>query len=65
MITCKLCSAMFTGDRWAARQERWEPWSTATQELLDRGPLVCPTCVIHILDELLESMVTAARAGRF
>lgn len=62
--TCRECATPFEGTRTEARRARWEPYSSATQHALDCGPLVCPECVAQLLDDLLDAMLTAARAGR-
>lgn len=63
--SCCECAVTFAGTRTDARRARWEPYSSATQHALDCGPLVCPACVARLLDDLLDAMLTAARAGRF
>jgi DNA-directed RNA polymerase subunit RPC12/RpoP len=61
-IECKECGARFDGDRTEARRALWEPFSIATQQALDHGPMVCPDCVRRILDDLLAAIGRAFAA---
>ncbi|MBP2390123.1 hypothetical protein JOF40_001248 [Aeromicrobium fastidiosum] len=57
MIICCECGRTREGTRVEARRAgHWEPYSTATQQLLDEGPMVCAQCVLASLDAELAAM---------
>jgi hypothetical protein len=55
-VECKDCRTRFEGGRSEARRARWEPWSTATQQSIDHGPMVCPTCVEQLLAGVIDAL---------
>lgn len=55
-VECRDCGAIFPGGRTEARRAHWEPFSTSTQEALDRGPMVCAGCIRSLLDDLVEAL---------
>ena len=60
VTVCHECGLVFAaGTRADARRERWEPFSTRTQNDLDHGPIWCPTCI----DKLITDTLAVFRRG--
>jgi hypothetical protein len=55
-IECEECGARFDGGRTEARWARWDPVSSATQQALDHGPMICAACIGQLLDAALDAL---------
>ena len=63
-VVCSDCGKGFDGDRNAARKARWEPNSYDSQHAIDHGPMTCPECVKALLEQLVDAMAEAGKAGK-
>lgn len=55
-VVCRSCGRPFDGSRAEARRAGWDPYSHKTQQAIDHGPLVCPSCMMSALDGALDAM---------